>query len=266
MLNIFFKKKSKSPVSVTFSGGMGAQIISAAIYFHQRKNGIPILADLSYFDAPEHQAIAGVKGDCSHWSWQLSDFGIELSTFESIHDPHNCHRDNIIADGKKKMELGLRALLDLEIQKIFKLPQGVPGCISDLLDKNYLCIHIRRGDYVNVASHLISNDEFIKMAIKFTGLIKSVVVLSDSPISIDVRQAILANFENAKFLDDTDPFTAHWVMRKSKALICSNSQFSLISAVLNQEALTFIPKQWFSGDDRVIEDALHAMCSFQAIA
>jgi hypothetical protein len=59
---------------VTFTGGMGAQMISAAIYLSMKNDGLPVYADLSYFDKPESVAAAGKPGDCSHWSWQLDTF------------------------------------------------------------------------------------------------------------------------------------------------------------------------------------------------
>jgi hypothetical protein len=52
-------------------------------------------------------------------------------------------------------------------------------------------------------------------------------------------------------------------MRGAAALVCSNSQFSLVAAMLNPSALVMIPKQWFEGGDRSIEAPLHAKSAFQ---
>ena len=52
-------------------------------------------------------------------------------------------------------------------------------------------------------------------------------------------------------------------MRSARILICSNSQFSLIAAALNPEALVLIPKHWFGDGDRHIEAPIHSRCLFE---
>jgi len=54
---------NNKPTIVTFTGGMGAQIISAAIYFSMKNSGRPVYAVLSYFDRPESIAVVGKTGD-----------------------------------------------------------------------------------------------------------------------------------------------------------------------------------------------------------
>lgn len=46
-------KGKRTHVVVTVTGGMGAQIISAAVYFSLRNEGRTVYADLSYFDKAE---------------------------------------------------------------------------------------------------------------------------------------------------------------------------------------------------------------------
>lgn len=255
-------RRKNRPTVVTFSGGMGAQIISAAIYFSKKRAGEDVYADLSYFDSPEHVAASGNPGDCSHWAWQLDPFGLDFLSFESPSDA--VRRDaNILVDGPEKMNLGMRALAEPEVQALFRISDDMPDGVSASFSSGYLCVHIRRGDYVNVASHLISDDEFIRLAGKFSGLVKAVVVLSDSPIGLNIRKAMSEYFAEVECIDSADAFTAHRIMRKARVFICSNSQFSLIAAMLNPSALVLIPKQWFSGKDRATEQPLHSLCSFQ---
>ena len=267
-LNKWFQRLSgpkNRPTVITFSGGMGAQIISAAIYYSKRRAGEVVYADLSYFDSPEHVATVGNPGDCSHWAWQLGYFGLERESFEA--PPEAVRRvANLVTDGPDKLQWGLAALAEPEVQEVFTISDDLPVTLPASFANGYLCVHIRRGDYVNVASHLISDDEFIRQAAKFSGLINTVVVLSDSPISSTVQLAMSTHFGAVVCLDNVDAFTAHRIMRKARVFICSNSQFSLIAAMLNRSALVLIPKQWFSGDDRVIEQPLQSMCSFQIMA
>jgi hypothetical protein len=252
------------PAVVTFTGGMGAQMISAAIYFSLKNAGHAVYADLSYFDTPENVAVLGHKGDCSHWSWQLEPFGLVPSSFKI---PENVTKKNfdILEDGPQKLELALKAFAESEVQKNFEIPAGVEDLLPMEFLNGYLCMHVRRGDYVNVASHLIPDSEFHNLAKKISGLVENLVVLSDSPIGMEFRTELLAYFKQIIYLDNTDPFSAHRIMRKARILICSNSQFSLIAAALNSQALIFIPKQWFGEGERHIEAPIHARSIFQVL-
>ena len=250
------------PTVVTLTGGMGAQIISAAIYFSMKNAGCPVYADLSYFDKPESVAAVGNAGVLSHWSWQLEPFGLFPASFDAAKGLAKRSAD-ILQDGPQKLELGLNAMMQPEVQKYFGIPVGVEDILPGEFAEDFLCMHVRRGDYVNVATHLIADGEFISLAGKFSGLVKSAVVISDSPISTDFRNAVSSCFKKALFLDNTDAYTAHRLMRCARILICSNSQFSLIAAALNPNALVLIPKQWYGDKQRYIEAPLHARCSFQ---
>lgn len=252
------------PTVITFTGGMGAQVISAAIYFSMKQAGQKVYADLSYFDQPEKVVQAGNAGQCSHWAWQLDLFGLSPTIFATDADLDK-RSVNLLEDGPEKLKLGLEALAQPAIREHFKVPAGLEDVLSGWEAERYLCVHVRRGDYVNVASHLVGDAEFIAMARRFSRLVDGVVVLSDSPLGSEFRQAISASFKRAQFLDQADVATAHRVMRKAGVLICSNSQFSLIGAALNPDALAIIPKQWFAGDDRAIEAPIHARCEFQIL-
>jgi Glycosyl transferase family 11 len=243
---------------------MGAQIISAAIYFHMKQTGRSVYADLSYFNQPERLAVVGNTGDCTHWGWQLSPFGLELTSFET-NPALNKRNARVIEDGVEKLELALKALADPDVRKAFAVPAGPVDPSDAELQGDYLCIHVRRGDYVNVSSHLVRDEEFVALAARFAGLVKSVVVLSDSPISEALKTDVARLFERSSFLDKTDAYVAHRIMRGSRILVCSNSQFSLIAAMLNPQALLVIPKQWFGEELRALEAPLGALCRFQLI-
>ena len=84
-------------------------------------------------------------------------------------------------------------------------------------------MHMRRGDYLNVASHVVSDEDFVNIAQKFSKIFQRIVVLSDSKIPTHVSDQIVNNFSNSLFLDDIDAFTSHCIMRYATALIISNS-------------------------------------------
>lgn len=266
VLSRFVRRGAGSGMTVvTFTGGMGAQVISAAIYFAFRSEGREVYADLSYFGRAERVAVAGNKGEVSHWSWQLDPFGLPQSVFEPV--PAGLQKScvSLIEDGPKKMELGLQALRRPEVQKHFPLPVSTEATLPAGFARDYLCIHVRRGDYVNVSSHLVSDDEFILLADRLKGLIRHAVVVSDSPIGERFREAIAARYDQAVFLDDIDPLAAHGLMRRARILVCSNSQFSLVAAILNPQALVLLPRKWFGEAQRAIEMLIHDMCDFEIL-
>lgn len=250
------------PTVIVFAGGMGAQIIQASVYFSMKKTGHPVYADLSYFDTAARIAVVGKAGELTHWFWQLEPFGLPQSTFETSSKLNKKNAD-ILLDGPRMMKLGLKALAQPDIQKIFKEVSDINKVLPKDVSGNFLCLHVRRGDFVNVASHLVSDGEFISLVRRFSGLINNVVILSDSPIEPDFRGTISSYFKKALFLDNIDPYTSHQIMRSARILICSNSTFSLTAAALNPNALIVVPKQWYGEKDRAVEAPIHARCAFQ---
>lgn len=255
-------QEDEKPFVVTFSGGMGAQIISAAIYFMLEKEKATVFADLSYFDIKENVAQEGVKGQVSQWGWQLGIFGLSISSFKTNKNLDN-RNSNYIIDGIEKTALGMRAFNISEIHSRFELLGDIASDID--LSVKYLCIHIRRGDYLNVASHIISGDDFVKVAKRLSGLVERVVVISDSIIDAKIRNEISQYFEHSDFFDDISANRAHVLMRKAAIIVCSNSQFSLVAAILNTSALVLIPSRWFGGNDRILEGPLLERCKFQLL-
>ena len=256
----FMTRKQKKTI-VTFTGGMGAQILSAAIYFSLKNSGKEIYADLTYFDKPPVLATEGAMGQISQWDWQLGPFGLQPHHFE-ICSRKNTSSEDIITDGPRKVQLGLSALHDHEIQKHFEI-LDIPENLFGLNGVKYICAHIRRGDYINVASHIISDEEFLNVANKFASLCSTLVIVSDSSISLSLKHRFSSQFNTCIFLDNIDSITTHYIMRNASVLICSNSQFSLVAAALNTTSVILIPIKWGDTDD--IAKAIGVFCRFQVL-
>ena len=247
---------------VTFAGGLGAQIINAAVYFSMKNDEHPVYADLSYFDASESIAAVGTAGEVSHWSWRLGVFGLFPASFDrSSH--LNRRNSETLQDGLHMLELGLNALERPDIRKLFDIAPGVGDILPSGFSDSFFCMHVRRGDFVNVASHLITDSEFLGLVSKFSGLVHNAVVISDSPIAPDFRIVVSSYFRKVSFLDNIDAHAAHRIMRNARILICSNSTFSLTAAALNPNALVVVPKRWYGGKHRQMEAPIHERCSFQ---
>ena len=256
----FIPNKEKK-VIVTFTGGMGAQILSAAIYFSMKDSGKEAYADFTYFDKPPVLATEGKMGQISQWEWQLDPFGLELCHFES-YSGKNISREDVIIDGPRKMQLGLSSLKDRGIQKHFTI-LNAPENHFGLEGVQYICAHIRRGDYINVASHVVPNEEFLNVANKFSSLCSNIVIVSDSSISLALKNRFSSYFKNCIFLDDIDTITTHYIMRNAAILVCSNSQFSLVAGALNESGLVLVPKNWGKADG--IAETVSLFGNFQTL-
>jgi len=253
--------RKQKKVIVTFTGGMGAQILSSAIYFSMKNAGNEVYADLTYFDKPPVLATEGVMGQISQWGWELSEFGLHPHHFE-VYPGKNTASEDIIFDGPRKIQLGLSSLKDKDVQKYFAI-LNTPENHFGLEGLQYICAHLRRGDYINVATHLISDEEFVNAANKFTSLCSNLVIVSDSSIPQELKNRFSSISKTCIFLDSIDAITTHYIMRHAAVLICSNSQFSLVAAALNQGGLVLVPKNWGSTDG--IADTVGLFGNFQTL-
>ena len=143
--------------------------------------------------------------------------------------------------------------------------QIIYECDCIIRNSNYLCIHIRRGDYLNVASHLVEENEYIDLAKSFADLVHQVIIISDSEPSVQFKHNIKTHFNNnCSYVIGGNIHVAHALMRKSKYLICSNGQYSLSAALLNDVAAqVYIPTNWYGNTHSDIQTELNKLCCFQ---
>lgn len=259
------QNEQDKPIVVVFAGGMGTQILQAATYFALKKSGQSVWADLSYFDTQAQMAEEGLTGKATHWFWQLDQYGLRRDYFEPF-SSKNLNKVRFLRDGAEMMQRGLHALSSPEIQNYFQPVDKSSFDLPSEAMKPFLCIHMRRGDYLNVASHLVSDTEFLTLGKKFEGLIDNAVLLSDSPFTNEFKIKMNDLFRNVRYLDQTDPYTSHWLMRQARILVCSNSTYSLTAAILNFSALVIMPKHWFGLNDQAIELPIQELCRFQIMS
>jgi hypothetical protein len=173
-------------------------------------------------------------------------------------------------DGALKFSLAMEALSEPGVRARFDTAGNdafsAQYRASQLHGERYLCLHVRRGDYLNVASHLVSSKELDGIASQFSGLVDRVLILSDSPIGATEFENVRSKFPGRiNVIDsDPDPILAHSLMRNAAVLICSNSQFSL-SAGLLSNGLKIIPKMWFGADAIRINLAVDKMSDFSVL-
>lgn len=263
--------KSKT-INVSFTGGMGAQIFSSAIFFYLKMKGYSVRADLEYFNKDYHLATVGNKGEISHWDWQLDKFGLTKDVIRNQSNKGDLSSSINIVDGPLKLSLAMQALKLPDVKKYFNKPKiddiNMLSPEESFLFKNnvpYICIHIRRGDYVNVATHIVPDGQFIKIAKQLKCLIDSIVIVSDSTFKEEFHE-ISNIFLNTIFLDSSkiDAFLTHSIMRNSNILVCSNSQYSL-SAGLLHDGLVIIPKDWVGNGHELLKVEIDKLSNFAVL-
>lgn len=262
-------RKNKKYV-ITFTGGLGAQLISAAGYFYLKSLNIEVYADFSYFNKKPHLAKLGNKGDVTHYAWELDDLGLSKNDFiqhkysrlnfkplRNLFTPTKSRLNklkdiNCIEDGEKKIKYGFLGLSNPHIRVKIKVSgEAVSFKKENFGSKPFICAHIRRGDYLNVASYLVPDDDFIVAIESVSKLIKNLLIVSDTPISKDFKSKIVSLNLNYIELISGKPSLAHSLMRLSNILICSNSQFSLTASVLRpQNLLTIYPSMHDAGGNK----------------
>ncbi|MBI3479390.1 MAG: alpha-1,2-fucosyltransferase [Nitrosomonadales bacterium] len=256
--------------AVTFTGGLGAQIFSAAIYYHLKSKGHTVYADMDYFKQPAKIAPVGNMGEISLWNYELEEYGLPFAgfatkTFEKSFFKLKKH--HVILDGPEKFALAIEALRQQAIKKLFPIASSIiEECHQISGGDDYLCIHIRRGDYVNVASHMVDDTDFINLAKSISGFVTKVIVISDSEVSDTIKESLPNLYKQCSFIVGGNLHIAHALIRQAKYLICSNSQFSLSAALLNEIAQqVFLPTKWSGDDNSSIQKPINALCRFQIL-
>ena len=241
---------------VYIEGGLGAQILGAISFWErQEKYGVAkARCDLSYFSSPDRQSL---------WSWQLDHYRISLNDLRRFESSSVRNILKLKSDFLSESELDrsywvdarkkyfTRFNFDPEPVKTFK--EGITQS-SDL--KSYSAVHIRRGDYLKVASKLIDFNEYLGLLQSIHKLMpRDLLIVSDSELQNQEKETLVSLFgqiHNLVFLDDPhlDPFLIHCILRDADVLITSNSTFSFSAALLGKSGqLAFSPVQFHSGQN-----------------
>jgi hypothetical protein len=248
---------------------MGTQIFQAATLMHLREIGEIAVADFSYFDRPPEIATVGVDGQLTHWHYQLDHFGLPMSSFKRMDAPEiSKELGRSLSEIYSEFEvaqLGYLALRKPSISKRFPLSQEIEKYIHLESLRSSICLHIRRGDYVNVASHLTTLDEFFAAAKALSGLSNSLVVLSDSPVDDSTVNIFKYYYSQVYTFDNIPAEISHDMMRLARGIICSNSTFSLTAALLGGAQVVLLPKRWFAGKSAQLNDAIGQLSDWQLL-
>ena len=259
-------RQAKS-TTVTFTGGLGAQILSFAIVLDFRSRGIPVGADLSYFlQTPK---IAEPGGSVSIWPWALDEYGLGISDVRDLCTARPGGQSRLLHDSPEKLQLALEALQKSEVRSA--LPAKPVSEVFRLLgitevgaNQLHAAFHLRRGDYLNVSSHVVAEEEYLRLVPKIAKVTPAAIVVSDSILSSDLHDSFRLNFDQVTFLEGHahDARFIHHLLRNAPIHVGSNGTFSLTAGLLG-EGLWLSPSVWFGGSSSY-DAVLKEYSSFEA--
>ena len=235
-------------------GGLGSQILGAISFYNQQdklgENSAK--CDLSYFS---NQDRAGL------WDWSLSNYGIHLEELKRFESKSRINLLKAKRDFLTKSEISEGYWRKSRAKYITRFPideKKLHIFLQEFSDtanlENYGTIHIRRGDYLQVASKVIGLDEYIQFLETIRITLPSLsFIVSDSPFTIVEKQHLAKAIgleRKAIFLDGPgyDPFVLHCLMRSAQLLVTSNSTYSFSAGLLGKQGqVVFSPVEFHAG-------------------
>ena len=239
---------------VFFEGGLGSQILGVISFWErQEQYGVAkTRSDTSYFSLPNRQGL---------WNWELDNYGISLVELQRFESAGFKNILRMKSDFLSDLELNAnywakvrKKYLDrfqFDTKQVNAFREEIAGL---QIKQSYGAVHIRRGDYLQVASKVISFAEYLNLLLTLRELIpKDLFVVSDSRLHEKEKETLSNCFgknHNLIFLDDSqlDPFLIHCLMREADLLVTSNSTFSFSAALLGKSGQrAFSPVNFHSG-------------------
>ena len=241
--------------TIYFEGGLGSQILSF-IEFQEKINNLdkPVYVNLDYF--------LGINSDytdetgLSRWSWKLNHYGIDQSIFKQENFYKKLFKRYLLARSNSISEVfyNFRETKKQQYENLFPIDQiAISTYLESIVgSKNaeYCVVHIRRGDYLNVATKVIAVDEMTRLIQKIRHLLPRIILISSDSYLTSLEKEKLAEclpgFTHKYIEPSESPFLVHDLMRTSKVLIASNSTFSFSAGLLaNDDCLVFFPTKYF---------------------
>ena len=233
--------------TITFEGGLGSQILAYIEMQFFSYNKLQFDLDFSYFTTGDSQSFDTLR------PWRLSRFGIEISDIRPSSKMNKKVKSFNFANINREIwEFGKK-----NKEKFFPFD---PKPALDFLKSNgvdteqkFTAIHVRRGDYLQLSSKIVTDQEVIDLISKLSNLIDDFIVISsDSVLSKRMtkflKQFALTQGKRILVLDslELDEVLIHQVFRLSDKLICSNSTFSFSAAILAKSTnVSFAPIDFF---------------------
>ncbi len=248
--------------SVVFEGGLGSQILPFLEANWLKHNGEPFSVNLSYFDV--NKKISMNKGGADHWSFKLDRYGYPIPSLEKFGIGDDLQQD---VRNERNFDLwtsefwefsrkyGPELLpVDQDAYLVFKASMGLGP------KSKYSVVHVRRGDYLRVASRIVSDQEWLRALRAIISQVEEFLVISsDSKLPIETKRQVtrIAAVSQVEviFLEggNFDECDLHDLMREADILIASNSTFSFTAALLGKQGMKSLVPNVFYGDAELEE-------------
>jgi hypothetical protein len=236
---------------VYIEGGLGSQLLGTFEYLSKIEldKKSEIVANLDYFE----KEIQFKNSDNTFWQWSLSRYEIDPTFFKLY-----SQKSKFLKLRKNRIKTWATPkhweYIRQELPNKFKLDDlRVKGALTKYgVSSEYTVLHVRRGDYLKVASRIMGHQENIDLLKQIKLMIRGeVFIVSDETFSEDVKQLYrLITSRDVIFLDaQSEPdYVIHDLMRMSNVLITSNSTFSFTAGIMARpETVVFTPN-FFYGD------------------
>jgi hypothetical protein len=246
--------------TVYFEGGLGSQMLAYIEYNEKNKSpSKPVFANLDYFNNIKRDFTDNTG--LTSWSWRLDQYKIYQNDLKQMGRKKKLVNKyfKVRQQGHSDIFYNFREQKSENYQKIFAINnEKVNNYLSEKFksDKDdFAVIHLRRGDYLKIASKVVSTKELIRFIIKIKKLLpNNILISSDSFLPVpeqDLLAGALGEF-NLVYVDPReDPLLVHDLMRSSSILVASNSTFSFTAGLLAKNGcMVFFPTNYF-GQGRV---------------
>ena len=236
---------------VYFEGGLGSQILSALTYLHLAKK-IQLICDFSYFDKRNLHR----NPNLSFWDWRLSEYGFSRESFPESKLLLNSRRRRF-HELKADQQI-LSEIFQCHYADRFPIGFGLTAIKEKLnlkINETFACIHVRQGDYLKVASRVISLHETLTSINQVVEIFpERVFIVSDSDISVDERKLAESVLQNQKveYIIGGDELAVHGLMRMANVLVTSNSTFSFSAMLLANHSQISITPNNFHGENNAL--------------
>jgi hypothetical protein len=236
----------KNP-TIMIDGGLGSQMIgwikfqiAQEMYMDKR-----VQLDLSYFaSARTDEIIPGI----TKREWALDHYGIHLM---DLHPQTRPFLTDISYEKRAQFEFPFfQRMVGRNWADLFPIKESTFELLrAQNLPTEYGVVHLRRGDYLQVASKIVEEKAVTKLLEKIGGFLpQTLLVISDSEISqinLDKFKKS-ANVEIVQKIVGGNVHTVHGLMRQAKILIASNSTYSMSAALtMTNSGMTVFPTNFY---------------------
>lgn len=238
---------------VWVDGGLGTQFLGIMSHRIRQEWDPATQCDVSYFfpviDKPIETAGATRR------PWELHRYGIPLDSPDFIHSRWHGVPRNLKLEHAVNMRV-VPVMAQRDWSDLFPVAPETDVLLESLglqRSDDYAAVHVRRGDYLRVASRVVELSESLELCVRVQrALPKHVVFLSDDAFTKEEQNEIAHALpeKTCLFVSGGDQHASHGLLRNADVLVTSNSTFSFTAALLaeHHDSLKIAPQNFFGND------------------